>query len=61
MAGSTLLAVVAAGSGIAAQELSPGDTGLKLLEEAMATGAGLYVLISRVGLSRPPRQYPGVW
>src|SRR6185312_12798569 len=33
------------GSGIAAARLSPGDIGLQLLENAVATGAGLYVLI----------------
>ena len=43
--GSALLAVVVIGSGIAAQQLSPGETGLELLENALATGAGLYALI----------------
>jgi glycerol uptake facilitator-like aquaporin len=36
---------VVIGSGIAAQQLSPGQTGLELLENAAATGLGLYVLI----------------
>ena len=43
--GSALLALVVVGSGAAAQTLSPHDVGLELLENAAATGAGLYVLI----------------
>jgi len=43
--GSLLLAALVIGSGIAAQRLSPGDTGLQLLENATATAAGLYALI----------------
>jgi glycerol uptake facilitator-like aquaporin len=43
--GSALLAAVVIGSGIAAQQLSPGETGLELLENAAATGAGLYTLV----------------
>jgi glycerol uptake facilitator-like aquaporin len=43
--GSAFLAAVIVGSGIAAQQLSPGNTGLELLENAAATGAGLYALI----------------
>lgn len=43
--GSAGLAVVVIGSGIAAQSLSPGDTGLQLLENALATAFGLTVLI----------------
>jgi arsenate reductase len=43
--GSALLAAVVIGSGITAQRLSPGDLGLELLENAAATGAGLYALI----------------
>ena len=43
--GSALLAAVVIGSGIAAQQLSPGNTGLELLENAAATAAGLYALI----------------
>src|ERR1700754_1266393 len=42
--GSALLAAVVVGSGIAAQQLSA-DTGLRLLENAAATAAGLYALI----------------
>lgn len=44
--GSAALAAVVIGSGIAAQRLSPGQTGLELLENALATGAGLLVLIT---------------
>ncbi|GLW89852.1 aquaporin [Actinokineospora globicatena] len=43
--GSLLLAALVIGSGIAAQRLSPTDTGLQLLENAGATGVGLYALI----------------
>ena len=37
------------GSGIAAQRLSPNDTGLELLENAAVTAAGLYALILMMG------------
>jgi arsenate reductase len=47
--GSALLAAVVIGSGIAAQQLSPTDTGLELLENAAVTAAGLYALILMVG------------
>ncbi len=47
--GSGLLAAVVIGSGIAAQTLSPHALGLELLENAVATGAGLYVLIVAFG------------
>ena len=47
--GSTFLAAVVVGSGTAAQRLSPGDTGLELLENAAATGAGLYAIILMFG------------
>jgi glycerol uptake facilitator-like aquaporin len=47
--GSAFLAAVVIGSGIAAQNLSPNDTGLQLFENAAATGAGLYVLILMLG------------
>lgn len=43
--GSALLAAIVVGSGIAAQRLSPSDTGLQLLENALATALGLPVLI----------------
>ena len=47
--GSALLAAVVIGSGIAAQQLSPGNTGLELLENAAATAAGLFALILMLG------------
>jgi glycerol uptake facilitator-like aquaporin len=47
--GSALLTAVVVGSGIGAQRLSPGNTGLELLENAAATAAGLYVLILTFG------------
>ena len=37
------------GSGIAAQQLSPDDTGLQLLENAAATAAGLFAIILMFG------------
>jgi glycerol uptake facilitator-like aquaporin len=43
--GSAFLAAIVVGSGIAAQQLSPGDIGLELLENAAATAAGLYAII----------------
>ncbi len=43
--GSGFLAAVVIGSGIAAQRLSPGEAGLELLENAAATGAGLFAVI----------------
>jgi arsenate reductase len=46
--GTALLALVVIGSGIAAQQLSPGVTGLELLENALATGAGLVAIISMI-------------
>lgn len=47
--GSAFLAAVVVGSGIAAQQLSPHDVGLELLENAAVTGAGLYALILMLG------------
>src|SRR5450631_2835213 len=47
--GSAFLAAVVIGSGIAAQQLSPGNTGLELLENAAATAAGLYTIILMFG------------
>jgi arsenate reductase len=43
--GSLFLAALVIGSGIAAQQLSPNDIGLELLENAAATAAGLYAII----------------
>ena len=48
-AGSAFLAAVVIGSGIAAANLSPGDTGLELLENAAATAAGLFAIILMFG------------
>ncbi len=47
--GSLLLAALVIGSGIAAQTLSPGATGLELLENAAATAAGLFAIILMFG------------
>jgi arsenate reductase len=47
--GAALLVAIVIGSGIAAQRLSPGDTGLQLLENSTATGAGLVALILALG------------
>ena len=47
--GSAFLAALVVGSGIAAQQLSPGNTGLQLLENAAATAAGLYAVILMFG------------
>jgi arsenate reductase len=47
--GTALLVAAVIGSGIAAAALSPHDTGLALLENAVATGAVLYVLIAVLG------------
>jgi glycerol uptake facilitator-like aquaporin len=43
--GTGLLVAVVVGSGIAAQQLSPGDVGLQLLQNSTATVLGLTVLI----------------
>ena len=43
--GTLLLAAVVVGSGIAAQSLSPGQVGLELAENAIATALGLGVII----------------
>ena len=47
--GTALLVATVVGSGIAAHRLSPGDTGLQLLENAIATGAVLVALILALG------------
>jgi glycerol uptake facilitator-like aquaporin len=47
--GSAFLAAVVIGSGIAAHQLSPGDVGLQLLENAAATAAGLFTIILMFG------------
>lgn len=43
--GTSMLVAVVVGSGIAAQRLSPNDQGLQLLENALATALGLFVLV----------------
>lgn len=47
--GTAFLVAVVVGSGIAAQRLSPNDTGLELLQNSLATGAGLVALILAFG------------
>ena len=47
--GTALLLIAVVGSGIAAQRLSPSDTGLQLLENALATGAALAAIIVALG------------
>src|SRR6478736_823351 len=47
--GTSLLVAIVVGSGIAAQQLSPGDVGLQLLENSTATVLGLTVLILMLG------------
>jgi arsenate reductase len=47
--GTALLLIAVIGSGIAAQRLSPHDTGLALLENAVATGGALVAIILAVG------------
>ncbi len=43
--GTGLLVAVIIGSGIAAERLSPGDAGLRLLENSTATAFGIAVLV----------------
>lgn len=45
LVGTGLLVAIVVGSGIAAQHLSPHDTGLQLLENSIATALGLTVLV----------------
>ncbi|MDV8148071.1 aquaporin [Arthrobacter sp. B10-11] len=47
--GTCLLVTIVVGSGIAAQQLSPGDVGLQLLQNSTATVLGLTVLILMLG------------
>jgi len=47
--GSAFLAAVVVGSGIAAQQLSPGQVGLELFENAAATAVGLFAIILMFG------------
>ncbi len=45
LVGTAFLVMAVVGSGIAASRLSPGDTGLQLLENSLVTGAALVALI----------------
>jgi glycerol uptake facilitator-like aquaporin len=47
--GTGFLVAIVVGSGIYAQRLSPGNVGLQLLENSIATGAGLVALILALG------------
>ena len=47
--GTAFLLIAVIGSGIAAQRLSPHDTGIELLENAVATGAALVAIILAFG------------
>ena len=47
--GTALLVTIVVGSGIAAERLSPGQSGLQLLENSIATALGLAVLILTFG------------
>jgi glycerol uptake facilitator-like aquaporin len=47
--GAAFLTAVVVGSGIAAENLSPGDIGLQLFENATATAAGLFAIILMFG------------
>src|SRR5258706_16385642 len=47
--GTAFLVAVVVGSGIAAQRLSPHNTGLQLLENSIATGTALVALILSLG------------
>ena len=59
--GSAFLAAVVIGSGIAARQLSPTDTGLALLENAVATAAGLFAIILTFGPVSGGHFNPVVW
>src|SRR3954463_1689739 len=58
--GSAGLVAVVIGSGIAAQRLSPDDTGLELLATPPVTGAGLGALIPALGPSSGAHFNPAV-
>lgn len=47
--GTAMLLIAVIGSGIAAERLSPGNVGLQLLENAVATAAALVAIISAIG------------
>jgi hypothetical protein len=47
--GSAFLAAIVIGLGIAAQQLSPGNSGLELFENAAATATGLFAIVLMFG------------
>lgn len=47
--GTAMLLIAVVGSGIAAQRLTPGDTGLQLLENSTATAAALVAILLALG------------
>lgn len=47
--GTALLLTAVVGSGVMAQRLSPGDVGLQLLENSIATAAALVAIILALG------------
>lgn len=47
--GSAVLLTIVVGSGIMAEQLAAGNTAIALLANSLATGAGLYVLITLLG------------
>lgn len=49
LVGTALLLIAVVGSGIAAQRLSPGNSGLQLFENAVATAVALVAIILAVG------------
>ena len=53
--GTSLLVAIVVGSGIAAQQLSPSDVGLQLLQNSTATVLGLTVLILMLHLVQGAR------
>ena len=54
--GTGLLVAVVIGSGIAAARLSPGDVGLQLLENALATAAGSPLRVARAARGEVGRE-----
>lgn len=49
LGGSAMLLMIVIGSGIMGEQLSDGNVAIALLANALATGAGLYVLITSLG------------
>ena len=58
--GTALQLIAVIGSGVAAQTLTQNDTGLELLENAAATGAGLVAIILAVGSVSGAHLNPGI-